>query len=162
MCPDLCCRERAKAHRRQTRLAVTIFLVLAAVLMFGPALVPDAEPERVVVVDRVHAEDAADHDWRVNKATFYGPGFYGRRTACGQTMRPESQWVAVSQSQRRQFPCGTLVRFEWQGRELVVPVNDVCPGCKGNHLWDLSAGACHYLSQGTKPRCNSGSIAWTR
>ena len=110
-----------------------------------------------------HPEDAQDHNYQVNGATFYGPGFYGKRTACGQIMQRDSQWVAVSSSKRSEFPCGTLIRFEWHGREIVVPVLDVCPGCKGNHLWDLSAGTCYYLQQeGRPPRCNKNPIAWTR
>lgn len=59
-CPDICpCRERAKAARRQVRAAVAIFLVLAAVLLFAPALVPDTQPERVVVEQIHHGQPDA-------------------------------------------------------------------------------------------------------
>ena len=35
-------------------------------------------------------------------ASYYGPGFYGNRTACGQTMSTTLQGVA-----HRTLPCGT-------------------------------------------------------
>lgn len=147
-----------------------VALVASAVVLGAPYAIPDSstrfdrvpgsDSERVEFIERAHEVDAADHNWQVNKATFYK--LYGQRTACGQTVTPDSQWVAVAESRRKEFPCGTLIRFEWHGRELVVPVNDVCPGCEGYHLWDLSAGACHYLSYERPDRCSTGAIAWTR
>ncbi|MGH2950388.1 MAG: septal ring lytic transglycosylase RlpA family protein, partial [Solirubrobacteraceae bacterium] len=37
-------------------------------------------------------------------ASWYGPGFYGNRTACGQLYTPEIVGVA-----HRTLPCGTLI-----------------------------------------------------
>lgn len=150
MCHEICCNERLKSIQRRTRLTAVVGLVLAAILMFAPSLVPD-QPERVVMLDRVHAEDAQDHDWRVSEASWYGPNFFGRRTACGQILQRDSQWVA-----HKSLPCGTLVRFEWHGRELVLPVLDRGPYTSGRE-WDLTQGACEYLG-----RCWTGDIAWTR
>src|SRR5579871_6673758 len=41
-------------------------------------------------------------------ATWFGPGFYGHKTACGQTLTPSVIGVA-----HRTLPCGTLVKVSW-------------------------------------------------
>ena len=66
-------------------------------------------------------------------ASWYGPGFYGNRTACGQTYTPEIIGVA-----HRTLPCGTLVVLEYRGRTMTVPVIDRGPYIAGRTL-DLSA-----------------------
>jgi Lytic transglycolase len=65
-------------------------------------------------------------------ASWYGPGFYGNRTACGQTYTPEIIGVA-----HRTLPCGTLVVLEYRGRTMTVPVIDRGPYIAGRTL-DLS------------------------
>jgi len=68
-------------------------------------------------------------------ATWFGPGFYGKQTACGQTLTPVVVGVA-----NRTLPCGTLVSVTYQGHTLTVPVLDRGPyGHQAN--WDLTAGA---------------------
>jgi rare lipoprotein A len=65
-------------------------------------------------------------------ATQYGPGFYGQRTACGQTLRKDTLGVA-----NRTLKCGTPVSILWHGRTIVVPVIDRGP--YANHAdWDLT------------------------
>jgi len=45
--------------------------------------------------------------WRISpRVTWYGPGFYGNRTACGQRYTRHIVGVA-----HRTLPCGTLVQF---------------------------------------------------
>jgi rare lipoprotein A (peptidoglycan hydrolase) len=68
-------------------------------------------------------------------ATWYGPGLYGNRTACGQTLRPRTIGVA-----HRALPCGTPVRFSYRGRQLVARVIDRGPFTPG-YAWDLTNGA---------------------
>jgi len=65
-------------------------------------------------------------------ASWYGPGFYGNRTACGQTYTPEIVGVA-----HRTLPCGTLVVLEYRGLSMTVPVIDRGPYVAGRTL-DLS------------------------
>jgi rare lipoprotein A (peptidoglycan hydrolase) len=66
-------------------------------------------------------------------ASWYGPGFYGRRTACGQTYTPEILGVA-----HRVLRCGTLVQLTSPaGVTLSVPVIDRGPYITGRAL-DLS------------------------
>src|SRR5437764_13236934 len=49
-------------------------------------------------------------------ATWFGPGFYGKQTACGQVLTPAVIGVA-----HRTLPCGTLVRVSYAGRSITVP-----------------------------------------
>ena len=72
---------------------------------------------------------------RTAGATWYGPGLYGRQTACGQMLRPGTLGVA-----NRSLPCGTTVKFVCHGHSLVTQVIDRGPYTKGNS-WDLTSGA---------------------
>ena len=65
-------------------------------------------------------------------ASWYGPGFYGNRTACGQLYTPEIIGVA-----HRTLRCGTLLVLEYRGRTMTVPVIDRGPYIAGRTL-DLS------------------------
>jgi rare lipoprotein A (peptidoglycan hydrolase) len=77
---------------------------------------------------------------RPTLATWFGPGFYGQTTACGQTMSPTLVGVAS-----RTLPCGTLVQIGYRGRQLTVPVLDRGPYGRSGAVWDLTAGAAHAL-----------------
>lgn len=72
-------------------------------------------------------------------ATWFGPGFYGRHTACGQTLTPATVGVA-----NRKLPCGTLVKVSFRGQDLTVPVVDRGPYANGAD-WDLTAAAAQSL-----------------
>jgi rare lipoprotein A len=70
--------------------------------------------------------------YRPSLATLYGPGFYGRRTACGQRLRPGTIGVA-----NRTLKCGEDVAIDYNGRTLIVPVIDRGPYANGAD-WDLT------------------------
>jgi rare lipoprotein A len=72
-------------------------------------------------------------------ATWFGPGFYGQRTACGQVLTPAVIGVA-----NRTLRCGTLVNVSYRGRQLVVPVIDRGPYANGAD-WDLTGEAARAL-----------------
>jgi rare lipoprotein A (peptidoglycan hydrolase) len=72
-------------------------------------------------------------------ATWFGPGFYGQQTACGQTLTPATVGVA-----NRKLPCGTLVKVSYRGQRLTVPVIDRGPYTNGAD-WDLTAAAAQTL-----------------
>jgi peptidoglycan lytic transglycosylase len=72
-------------------------------------------------------------------ATFYGPGFYGKRTACGQVMTTALVGVA-----HRSLPCGTLVDLNYNNRDITVPVVDRGPYANGAD-WDLTSAAAQAL-----------------
>ncbi len=73
-------------------------------------------------------------------ATWFGPGFYGKKTACGQTLTPSVVGVA-----NRTLPCGTLVKVAYAGHSLIVPVLDRGPYSSIGADWDLTAGAAQAL-----------------
>jgi rare lipoprotein A (RlpA)-like double-psi beta-barrel protein len=68
-------------------------------------------------------------------ATWYGPGLYGNGTACGQTLRPGTVGVA-----HKTLPCGTAIRFVYEGHSLITRVIDRGPYSPGN-AFDLTNGA---------------------
>ncbi|MEA2662281.1 MAG: rare lipoprotein [Chloroflexota bacterium] len=65
-------------------------------------------------------------------ASWYGPGFYGNRTACGQLYTPEILGVA-----HLTLPCGTTLALTYRGRTVTVPVIDRGPYIAGRTI-DLS------------------------
>jgi hypothetical protein len=69
------------------------------------------------------------------RATWYGPGLFGRRTACGQRLTRTLVGVA-----HRTLPCGTQVTLYHRGRVIVAPVVDRGPFANGAE-WDLTAAA---------------------
>jgi rare lipoprotein A len=73
-------------------------------------------------------------------ATWFGPGFYGKKTACGQTLTPGVVGVA-----NRTLPCGTLVKVAYGSHTLTVPVLDRGPYSHIGADWDLTAGAARAL-----------------
>jgi rare lipoprotein A len=77
--------------------------------------------------------------YRPAMASFYGPGFFGRQTACGQTLTPDMLGVA-----HRQLPCGALVLIMFRDREITVPVIDRGP-FNGTYDWDLTQATADAL-----------------
>lgn len=72
-------------------------------------------------------------------ATFFGPGFYGRRTACRTLLSAATVGVA-----HRTLPCGARVELYYGGRRLALPVIDRGPYVAGV-TWDLTAAAARAL-----------------
>lgn len=70
-------------------------------------------------------------------ASYYGPGFHGRRTANGETFNMNAMTAA-----HRTLPFGTLVKVTnlSNGKSTVVRVNDRGPYV-GNRVIDLSVAA---------------------
>ena len=71
-------------------------------------------------------------------ATWYGPGLYGNRTACGQTLGTETVGVA-----HRTLPCGTEVGILYRGRTVMLEVIDRGPYSHAD--WDLTEAAARRL-----------------
>lgn len=91
-----------------------------------------------------------DGIWNVAPiVTWYGPGFYGNRTACGQRYTRTIIGVA-----HRTLPCGTLIEFRWHGMTAVAPVIDRGPYASSAYVFDWSAAlACRVF----KPKGVSNS-----
>jgi hypothetical protein len=75
---------------------------------------------------------AAIRVYEPDLATWYGPGLYGNRTACGQRLGYDTLGVA-----HRSLPCGTDVNILYNGRTITVPVIDRGPYSSAD--WDLTA-----------------------
>ncbi len=70
--------------------------------------------------------------YRYAQASWYGPGFFGNRTACGQTLTPSTRGVA-----HKTLPCGTKLSIRKGSREVQVRVIDRGP-YHGNREFDLT------------------------
>src|SRR5665213_1897714 len=108
------------------------FLAVGALASTGGAASPSAgsTPGAIPTPTKVH---------KTAIATWFGPGFYGQQTACGQTLTPATVGVA-----NRRLPCGTLVKVTYHGQGLTVPVVDRGPYANGAD-WDLTAAAATAL-----------------
>ena len=75
------------------------------------------------------------------EASWYGPGFYGNRTASGEVYRPGTMTAA-----HRSLPFGTKVRVTnlWNGRSAVIRINDRGPFVD-HRIIDLGHGAANSL-----------------
>jgi len=87
----------------------------------APATAPSPAPSSVTVTVL-----------RIQVASWYGPGFFGHRTACGQRLRATTLGVASPN-----VKCGRLVDLVYHGRSLTVPVVDRGPYASGVQ-WDLT------------------------
>ncbi len=78
-------------------------------------------------------------------ASYYGPGFHGRRTASGQTFNANGLTAA-----HRSLGFGTQVRVTSvsSGRAVTVRINDRGP-FHGGRVIDLSAGAARVIGIST-------------
>ncbi|HEX6688056.1 MAG TPA: septal ring lytic transglycosylase RlpA family protein [Solirubrobacterales bacterium] len=101
----------------------------------GSAQAETGGASTVVASDAQTGKGIAFTPMRWAGATWYGPGFYGSRTACGQVLRPHTIGVA-----HRNLPCGTTVKFVYHGHAIVTQVIDRGPYSRGNS-WDLTNGA---------------------
>lgn len=61
-----------------------------------------------------------------SRATWFGPGFYGGKTACGLRLTTAVEGVA-----HRTLPCGTQVEVRLDGQTAVLPVIDRGPFANG-------------------------------
>jgi hypothetical protein len=93
----------------------------------GDAPAGDAPPQAQVTI------------FRPARATWYGPGLYGQRTACGVTLTHGLVGVA-----HRTLPCGTPVTLFHEGRSITVPVIDRGPFADGIR-YDLTQATAEQL-----------------
>jgi rare lipoprotein A (peptidoglycan hydrolase) len=120
-------------------LAKRTLLAVATALMCAGAQVPAALASAGGT--GAPASTPAKTHTKAQIATWFGPGFYGQKTACGQTMSPVIVGVAS-----RTLPCGTLVLVNYKGHRLTVPVIDRGPYANNGATWDLTWGAASALT----------------
>lgn len=85
-------------------------------------------------------------------ATWYGPGFYGNRTACGQRLKRSTHGVA-----HRTLPCGAKVAIRVNGRSAVVPVIDRGPYANGAS-YDLTSATARALGVASTVRIGAAVL----
>jgi rare lipoprotein A len=126
----------------RNRLArITALLALLAISLVGAAPA-QASPGGAGMAYTPTAADGSElvfSPFRSAGASWYGPGLYGNKTACGQTLRASTIGVA-----HKTLPCGTMVKFAYEGRAVIAPVIDRGPFVKGR-AWDLTAAASEAL-----------------
>ena len=122
-------------------------------VLLEPALpAPTGAPQPHGIARAPKAVVVVVDPWHHNpNESWYGPGFYGQHTACGQLLTKDLLGVA-----NRTLPCGTLVRFRnpYTGATVTVPVVDRGPYVAGRE-WDLTHGACAAIG-----RCWTGPLDW--
>lgn len=127
-----------------TTTTVLLALTAAVTLPAGSALAASsggaAAPSAVPASSTTATPPAKPKIHTTGIATWFGPGFYGKETACGQTLTPGVVGVA-----NRTLPCGTLVKISYAGHILTVPVLDRGPYSHIGADWDLTAGAAEAL-----------------
>ena len=95
-------------------------------------------------ISPVRASSEVEDDYpqpRLGRASYYGYGFAGRRTASGDVFHPDELTAA-----HRFLPLGTKVRVTnlVNGRSVLVTINDRGPYVRGRNI-DLSLGAAREL-----------------
>ena len=136
---------------KRTIRAIAGFACAAALLVAAPAagaqtggVAGGTEPSQPTATP-----SQAPGSWTTYKAaTWYGPGFWGKSTACGTLLTPTTLGVA-----HRKLPCGTQVTFSYAGRSVTATVIDRGPFHKG-YAWDLTkktAKRVGFLAVGSGP-----------
>ena len=93
---------------------------------------------------------ALARSWGVRTATYYGPGLYGNRTACGFVLRHRTRGIA-----HRSLPCGARVPVYRGGLIAIFPVIDRGPHTRGVQL-DLTQAAARKLGLRTTSAVRAG------
>jgi rare lipoprotein A len=97
-------------------------------------------------------QSAQSADFQPVKATWYGPGLYGRRTACGAKLTHHTLGVA-----HKRLPCGTDVAIRYRGRTVVVPVIDRGPYSRGVD-YDLTYATARRLGMRHTSRVGAAAL----
>jgi rare lipoprotein A len=119
---------RAEARRARLRVLVSVAVAATAVAI---GCASDADARRGASPARRVQE---------GRASYYGRGFAGRKTASGERFDPNAMTAASPA-----LPFGTRVRVSRaDGRSVTVRINDRC-GCPGGRIVDLSEGAARKL-----------------
>lgn len=72
-------------------------------------------------------------------ASWYGPGFHGKKTASGERFNQNALTAA-----HKTLPFGTRVKVTHKGKSVIVRINDRGPFIKGRTI-DLSKGAARAI-----------------
>lgn len=111
-----------------------VTLTMASLFISGPAFFLSA----AVQAEPVETSGRAVQSGR---ASWYGPGFHGRRTASGETFNTNAMTAA-----HRTLPFGTKVRVvnKNTGKSVIVRINDRGPYAHGRVI-DLSKASAQAI-----------------
>jgi rare lipoprotein A (peptidoglycan hydrolase) len=116
-------------------LCATAFTLLAGVTATsgvastGGSTTPPPAPAQTTTTP----PPSSSSSWTITQnATWYGPGLWGKTTACGMPLTPGVVGVA-----HKRLPCGTQVTFNYGGVSVPATVIDRGPFRKG-YAWDLT------------------------
>jgi rare lipoprotein A (peptidoglycan hydrolase) len=124
---------------KQNTLRWALCLAALLALMAGAATGAKASTGGAASTAAAPGAELAFSPFRYAGASWYGPGLWGRKTACGATLRPGTLGVA-----HKTLPCGTNVKFVYHGHVLVTQVIDRGPYVKGR-AFDLTQAASEAL-----------------
>jgi rare lipoprotein A len=132
-------RRAPRSERFPRRLRWAAALAALAILALGAGSAQAAPGGASPVASVPAGQDLVFSPFKSAGASWYGPGLYGNKTACGQILRATTIGVA-----HRNLPCGTVVKFVYNGHAVLAPVIDRGPYVKGR-AWDLTAAASEAL-----------------
>jgi rare lipoprotein A len=136
-------RRALGAERRSSRCLRWVAALLTMAVLAGTATSAQAATGGASSVafggSSPEGQEIAVSPVRAAEASWYGPGLYGNKTACGQVLRPTTIGVA-----NKSLPCGTTVKFTYHGHALITQVIDRGPYVKGRS-WDLTTAASEAL-----------------
>ena len=124
---------------------------------------PITRAERVLIVvvlallaALVVTAEARAASFQRGVASSYGPGLWGNRTACGQTLTRSTRGVA-----HRSLPCGTRLQICRRGRCVHARVTDRGPFVAGRTL-DLTAATTRELCSCSPRQWGHRTVAYRR
>jgi rare lipoprotein A len=141
------------------RLSATSAALTAAVLTAAVALPAAASTgtgsggASATPPDDSTQQQASAADYRRVKATWYGPGLYGNKMACGKRLTHRTLGVA-----HKSLPCGTKVALRYRGQTVVVPVIDRGPYARGVS-YDLTQATAQKLGMTQTSRLAAAPLA---
>ncbi|MDO9108889.1 MAG: septal ring lytic transglycosylase RlpA family protein [Coriobacteriia bacterium] len=122
--------------------SMALAMTTPAVLAVAPVAVAAKAPVRRASTTKVSRAAANSDGWKSARVSWYGPGFYGRKTASGAVLTQGMMNVA-----HRSLPFGTRIQFEYKGRTCIAVVNDRGPFV-GGRTFDLGPGTATALGFG--------------
>ena len=124
---------------KQTSLRWAVCLAAMLALMAGAATGAKASTGGASSTASAPSGDIAFSAFRYAGASWYGPGLWGNKTACGATLRRGTLGVA-----HKTLPCGTTVKLVYHGHALVTRVIDRGPYVGGREF-DLAGAVARKL-----------------
>jgi rare lipoprotein A len=121
-----------------SKLKINAFILLSAFILINPIGQKESELMAKTTSDKI------SEFTQTGEASWYGPGFHGRKTASGERFNTNDLTAA-----HKTLPFGTFVRVTnlSNGKTTVVKINDRGPFVKGRII-DLSKAAKEEIGMG--------------